>query len=382
MINIAKDFELEGRNVVQNMKFEPEEGFFLVSSQQSIEEEQFEIIEDFHQNIEDKEENSLGDFKEQRQNFDQNLKQFQKYCRSFRGRFDGSIEIFDSSQDDVEKPGGIHQNYQENFKQSIVNRGKIRESVEGTQKISKQPKNFIKTTQTMIEDSSQSLEILQNPSPAQNKLSKTIQKSKGKTQKSSQKPCGNGKELSKPKQKCLICGKKFFRLKRHISTHFGNFECDICGEAFTSFHLIFNHIQWHSLRKPSLTQQTSKIRCLECATDFTKIILLEQHLLKVHTKIGVFKCNKCDFTTATYRSLFTHKATHQKSEKPLICLKCFQEFSNLFEFNEHKKIHLFACGICDERFHHESQKLNHIAENHGEFERRFIELIFEGLKRV
>lgn len=154
-------------------------------------------------------------------------------------------------------------------------------------------------------------------------------------------------------------------LRKHMSKHINKkkYGCIECGRGFNQKESFNKHLLRHSKFPP--------LKCAACpGKTYTDLHGLEMHVLKFHTKEGSFKCSKCDFTTKTYHSLFSHKTLHQ-AKKIFSCSRCHQEFTTKAQLNQHHKINQqqnmqkFECAICKKKFLSQSHKMNHIREVHG-----------------
>ena len=166
-----------------------------------------------------------------------------------------------------------------------------------------------------------------------------------------------------------ICGENFTK-KNVFQSHMKKSDSELRFRCFKDCSQIFSSrsdLKIHMLQNHSI-EPFQLLKCSECTDIFTTTNSLESHIRKNHTKDGKFSCNKCNFSAINYQNLFSHKIrNHQKSSKELKCQKCKREFQTLYDFNQHKKMHLISCSLCEKTFTHENQKLRHIRLDHGKF---------------
>lgn len=114
------------------------------------------------------------------------------------------------------------------------------------------------------------------------------------------------------------------------------------------------------------------LECSVCAKSFAQKRTLWNHMLEAHPDL--FCCSECcaAFTTSEY--LTQHKAQHQKVH---VCTKCGLAFTNKSSLNRHRQqMHsgvsmttedkVFACDLCDARFHQQSDLRRHMLGHTGE----------------
>lgn len=114
------------------------------------------------------------------------------------------------------------------------------------------------------------------------------------------------------------------------------------------------------------------LECTVCAKSFAQKRTLWAHMQEAHPELQ--SCSECcaAFTTTEY--LNHHKAQHQKLH---VCSRCGMAFTNKSSLNRHRQqLHtgnalttddkVFACEICDARFHQQSDLRRHMLGHTGE----------------
>ena len=84
----------------------------------------------------------------------------------------------------------------------------------------------------------------------------------------------------------------------------------------------------------------------------------------VHNKEGIaekysFKCDVCDKRFQRKDQLRSHARTHT-GERPYACHICDKTFTSRVGLNNHMKIHESRCPTCNQKFHSEEDKINHV----------------------
>lgn len=180
---------------------------------------------------------------------------------------------------------------------------------------------------------------------------------------------------------CKICPMKFkvqYRLKLHMRIHDENrptFSCDICKKSFASKHTIRTHMKVHD--------PNSGLTCNICGLTLSRKILLENHMrshageksfvcevcgksfllksyLRVHNRVHTgerpHECEICGRTFNRRSSLRLHKSYHLgKNERPLKCKYCDRTFVEKKTLKKHEISHtsaeyVFACESCDQKY--------------------------------
>lgn len=122
----------------------------------------------------------------------------------------------------------------------------------------------------------------------------------------------------------------------------------------------------------SLPVVAKPLECSVCAKSFAQKRTLWTHMQEAHPEL--FSCSECcaAFTTPEY--LNQHKAQHQKLH---VCSRCGMAFTNKSSLNRHRQqMHsgtalttedkVFACEICEARFHQQSDLRRHMLGHTGE----------------
>ncbi|KAK6994370.1 zinc finger protein 836 [Biomphalaria glabrata] len=204
----------------------------------------------------------------------------------------------------------------------------------------------------------------------------------------------NGEQKKKIIYKCGHCKRLIFTrptLSRHLIKHTNTrpFHCDICSKTFRDKADLFHHKKTH----------TKPVQCNTCNTSFSKVLYLQNHLLKGcpvydmddrFTLLDNFKCqcNVCKKVLKNKANILRHLRVHafQDSQKrtkrestPMgekkdgtvsaniedhyrglensvgfECLLCGQEFRFKSFMITHVRMHLnqrpFKCDQCSKRF--------------------------------
>ncbi|XP_065072991.1 zinc finger protein 502-like [Ochlerotatus camptorhynchus] len=149
-------------------------------------------------------------------------------------------------------------------------------------------------------------------------------------------------EKPRPSLVCEICGKSYPFLKKHIQSVHSEDKpsCNICGKTFTTNTSLERHMLLHTNEKP--------YSCDKCEASFRRLLLLKQHVQKVH-----------------------------EGKNPHTCVECNQEFNSPCGLYTHKRtVHLnktayntasvqVRCILCNERNASVSDLVQHIQRSHG-----------------
>ncbi|XP_055706900.1 zinc finger protein 34-like [Phlebotomus papatasi] len=136
---------------------------------------------------------------------------------------------------------------------------------------------------------------------------------------------------------CKVCGELMATLTdqlRHKTMHLDKeiykYECDICHKRFariTSLKLHKNKI--HS---------GGPLKCLSCPLSFTKPVYLLGHALEKHNDDKPFGCSICKYRSNRQYHVDIHFRSHSL-DLQLHCDICGRFFTNMSNFNTHKKQH-------------------------------------------
>lgn len=189
--------------------------------------------------------------------------------------------------------------------------------------------------------------------------------------------------------KCHICKTEFnsFKfLQGHMSKHFSNFICDVCGVGFINRRQLATHSDTHrtgthkcsacdkvfqSLRKLKSHERqahlstTELYKCFSCGEKFKNRNTKKIHMIKHHgVEFADFKCNACDKTFKSTKSLYYHK----KRDHLMIrytCAVCDRMFCRADKLKLHEMTHTgavrkFKCDLCSKCYTRKCTLKEHI----------------------
>ncbi|XP_058449880.1 zinc finger protein 883-like [Malaya genurostris] len=128
-------------------------------------------------------------------------------------------------------------------------------------------------------------------------------------------------------------------LSRHDETERPN-KCSDCPLRFKStmqlkIHENMIHGANHKIKLSE--QKESVIICEICGHKFSHKGKLNDHIQRVHLKIGIPKCDICSKTFTTRSSLERHMISHS-DVKPYACDQCDQSYRRLLLLRQHKSL--------------------------------------------
>ncbi|XP_059612676.1 zinc finger protein 585B-like [Phlebotomus argentipes] len=171
---------------------------------------------------------------------------------------------------------------------------------------------------------------------------------------------------------CKVCGELMATLTdqlRHKTMHQNKeeykFECDICHKRFA--------------RGPSVTLHKEKIhsggplKCLNCPESFTKPVYLLGHALEKHGDDKPFGCTLCSYRSNRQYHVDIHFRSHSL-DMQLHCDVCGRFFTNMSNFNTHKKEHennpadvdYRTCKVCGKVFARRTYLNKHMKIHSGD----------------
>lgn len=221
---------------------------------------------------------------------------------------------------------------------------------------------------------------------------------------------------------CCMCGHQFTFFKtlaRHMTSHYKNFQCDVCGvwfinQRFLKVHCLrhiggsfpcsycdkvfdarvkrTNHERVvHRLKKMTNTcgvcgakfndgakknrhlhevhgQELPKYKCQGCEKEFVTKKNLTKHIMGYHLKVRRYTCDLCGKEFYDKISMQRHRVIHTNA-KDFKCDICFKEFNRKSTLNMHMRIHLddkrYPCEICGEAFVQNKSRKKHLNKIHG-----------------
>ena len=132
-----------------------------------------------------------------------------------------------------------------------------------------------------------------------------------------------------------------------------DFECKVCGKAFTKPSSLSNHIRIH--------RDKTHLECKYCHKAFPQPHHLKQHE-RTHTGERPFGCKFCNKTFSHHFTLTKHERVHT-GELPYKCDQCEKRFTSSSNLVDHKKIHSmekpFECKTCGMAFKVKGNMIRH-----------------------
>ncbi|XP_034838123.1 zinc finger protein 260-like isoform X23 [Maniola hyperantus] len=135
---------------------------------------------------------------------------------------------------------------------------------------------------------------------------------------------------------CVECNKEFVCFKHlleHMTIHFSNYMCSVCGKGFVTDRLYMRHVRRHTAEE--------------------------------------LKCKDCDKVFGTKEKLRNHQYTvHLGNRKGSRCLVCNKKLLNYWQKIDHMvKVHgvpelVLACHICEKTFKDQRKLTLHIKKDH------------------
>lgn len=224
--------------------------------------------------------------------------------------------------------------------------------------------------------------------------------------------------------KCVICYAEFSYFKllsSHMSEHYKNYICKVCGRGFINKHARKAHTYRHKdegvypcrycdkefatkLRQLNHERvvhilQNKTQRCGYCSERFVDVVKKSNHEFSVHgvvprkfhcydcgkiydsqrslsahykcchLKLKPHKCTECSKAFWKKSGLTKHMVTHTK-ERNYECDKCGKSFGTGSTLKQHMKIHddlkRFACAVCGATFVFKSGLKYHMTNKHNE----------------
>ncbi|KAM7315921.1 hypothetical protein ACRRTK_025079 [Alexandromys fortis] len=167
---------------------------------------------------------------------------------------------------------------------------------------------------------------------------------------------------------CLHCSHKSSNssdLKRHIiSVHTKDYphKCELCSKGFH---------RPSELKKHAATHESKKMhQCKHCDFKDPDPLVLNHHILSVHTVNVPFKCKRCKRGFQQQCELRNHMKTHS-GRKVYQCEYCEYSTTDASGFKRHvisihTKDYPHCCEYCKKGFRRPSEKNQHILRHHKE----------------
>lgn len=132
------------------------------------------------------------------------------------------------------------------------------------------------------------------------------------------------------------------------------FGCSVCGNRFTQYKYLKNHMRLHTDGK--------SLSCSVCKKTFLWKTVLDAHM-RIHTGEKPYSCSVCGAKFTHGSNLASHLKTHS-GVKPYTCSVCKMSFSRRHHLSRHMKIHTgekpFGCYFCGKRFRERAYLTRHV----------------------
>lgn len=138
------------------------------------------------------------------------------------------------------------------------------------------------------------------------------------------------------------------------------FSCSVCGNRFTQYKYLKNHMRLHSDGK--------SLSCSVCKKTFLWKTVLDAHM-RIHTGEKPYGCSVCGARFTHGSNLTSHLKIHS-GVKPYTCSVCKMSFSRRHHLSRHMKIHTgekpFSCYFCGKTFRERAYLTRHMNGHTGE----------------
>lgn len=132
------------------------------------------------------------------------------------------------------------------------------------------------------------------------------------------------------------------------------FGCSECGNRFTQYKYLKNHMRLHTDGK--------SLSCSVCKKTFLWKTVLDAHM-RIHTGEKPYSCSVCGAKFTHGSNLASHLKTHT-GVKPYGCSVCQMSFSRRHHLSRHMKIHTgekpFSCYFCGKTFRERAYLTRHM----------------------
>lgn len=192
--------------------------------------------------------------------------------------------------------------------------------------------------------------------------------------------------LAKDKLCCLVCNMKLptlIKLARHMSSHYADFFCDICGRSYLNmenlkYHIKFSHSDKYLCRKckkefPTKEERKNHMKssmkcrpfpCIYCVERFFSWELKQKHLVSQHNgQVATYPCPECAIVFESRKRFYAHYTTTH-SDLALKCSWCGKKFQNKSQLEDHRVVHTgekqHQCTVCFKTFTRDKSLRQHM----------------------
>lgn len=148
------------------------------------------------------------------------------------------------------------------------------------------------------------------------------------------------------------------RIDKEISH---GFKCDRCDAKFSRSQSLLRHRKIHSEEQMSM--------CDLCGKKFLLVTRLKLHIENVHMKLTKFSCHICDMKFKHKVNLLEHRNVHTNI-RPFMCDICGKSFKQNASLAVHKMFHTnifpYICQYCQKKFRRKSDLKVHLWIHTGE----------------
>ncbi|XP_072943146.1 uncharacterized protein [Epargyreus clarus] len=170
-----------------------------------------------------------------------------------------------------------------------------------------------------------------------------------------------------PNLSCMECGVTFsffHALKKHMAEHFGTCICDVCGAHYFEERMLVLHQKTHQ-------KVDETFSCKECGKSFKSKYTRYIHTARMHRKEAAYQCNKCDELFFSYMLRYRHMMSVHGEVRMYQCEHCDRAYDSRKSLREHnRRLHLkimkHQCDLCDKRFYLPCRLREHMSSHTGE----------------
>ncbi|XP_063701483.1 zinc finger protein 93-like [Culicoides brevitarsis] len=157
---------------------------------------------------------------------------------------------------------------------------------------------------------------------------------------------------------CNECGRQFKQknmLRDHLKIHFPEYiYCELCGKSFTKKHKFREHMSYDHGNMP---QEEMFKPCPICGKLVsTRNYGMKDHIRERHEKVatGPLKCEQCGKEYSNEKNLKRHVREEHTFGRKFQCQHCDKRFLRAKALKEHEAIHtghpIYVCEYCDAPF--------------------------------